>query len=948
VALVLNPPTVDAYESKTLAQMIQLVLNGCGFIDPVAVQRQTQANARPGGANYSRFLKDIRISIINRLGLAVALLASTDTFTNIYNDVYQATGYAGMSSAPAGAAEMIGVLINEAQKMLFTRIELDKGGITAPSTFSGSTQSSIDASLLRAASIALVKAHFGKQDAGAYGAQVETYLKNISERTPPNITGQVNAAIVAANDAILRRYETGNTGTFTSRFGSGITYAGNFASTASDTDVPDADDYAVELLALANLKVKIGQSDAKALSDQYEQYMADLERRCPANARSLIRQTLKDVQDELYHSYAVFRMERWYAWTTVAGQRFYGTFGDDDANSLAPTDLVATVGDAVTSHNLAVARGSAATITLRNGKVLIAGGVNGASVTATAELYDPATGEFTTTGNMIAARQDPMWAMLDDGRILIAGGTQASVLATAEIYNPATGVFSPTGSLIAARFGSVMVKLLDSRVLVTGGVNASNTVLSSSEIYDPATGLFTTTGSLVAARFQASAVLLPNGNVLVSGGTTNSTDPLSTAEIYNTAAGTFATTGAMVHARQKHVAVLLKSGKALLISGQDTSTTFTATCELFDPLSGTFSATGSITTGRFGHSAALLQNGKVIVVGGITVVVATPTPLSSAYLYDPDAGTFSLSGAMPYAVFGSNAAPLQDGNVLFPGGLATLTSSVNTAVVYSADADTFSATGNLTQGTDYYQITAYTANGESSPSTECFVAAVPANTGTVITFDPVDNQPFVLGYNLYGRNTGGTKKKIGTITRSQNTNPDGTQYFVDDGTAPPDGDLPTINATAGPGALDPRRVTWVGAAQNEVGLRPLTKGIPPTCLDSSRTGPPQFYEIRQSLEIWPTPDDGEWKIYIKGFFPPFVFEDDNDNTTVDWKAVQLQAIADVKALYPKRFSVEEQRRAQAKVAQYVGTLVAGSHQTARYIPGRGNRMLPNAVPPKLA
>ncbi len=78
---------------------------------------------------------------------------------------------------------------------------------------------------------------------------------------------------------------------------------------------------------------------------------------------------------------------------------------------------------------------------LANGKVLVVGGgTPGNRLTDSAELYDPATGQWSATGSLITPRFRPIAVRLANGKVLVAGGYDGS---SAEIYDPDTGAWSP-------------------------------------------------------------------------------------------------------------------------------------------------------------------------------------------------------------------------------------------------------------------------------------------------------------------------------------------------------------------------------------------------------------------------------------------------------------------------------------------------------------------------
>src|SRR5207244_10781411 len=78
---------------------------------------------------------------------------------------------------------------------------------------------------------------------------------------------------------------------------------------------------------------------------------------------------------------------------------------------------------------------------------------------------------FNVTGGMQVNCFGHTATLLNDGRVLFTGGTDDSgqSTATAEVYDPATGRFHLVGSMTSPREGHVATLLKSGRVLVGGG-----------------------------------------------------------------------------------------------------------------------------------------------------------------------------------------------------------------------------------------------------------------------------------------------------------------------------------------------------------------------------------------------------------------------------------------------------------------------------------------------
>jgi len=338
-------------------------------------------------------------------------------------------------------------------------------------------------------------------------------------------------------------------------------------------------------------------------------------------------------------------------------------------------------------------RTSFSAMTLRDGRVLVAGGYNEDHVSySSAYIFNPRTEAWSKTGLMTVARTHPGMALLRDGRVLVVGGYYASepladaargvpatwrsrsshpvaavgaswydvieppfgrALATAELFDPTTGEWTATGSMRYARSGPEVVTLTDGRVLVVGSapenVRKDERAYDTAEIYDPATGRFTPMGTLPDFDYQAISRL---GVRL----------PLSTPTpgVMGTLVG-LPDGGAVLVGNGdwwKHQGEIVRSFR-LDIADKTWREIGRPYAAMHEP-----TETTTKTVSRLDSLVAGLKDGSVLVAGGYF----GGRPTRNVERYDPTADTWSRLPNMPQARSSAAGIALADGSVMLVGG----------------------------------------------------------------------------------------------------------------------------------------------------------------------------------------------------------------------------------------------------------------------------------------
>ncbi len=490
---------------------------------------------------------------------------------------------------------------------------------------------------------------------------------------------------------------------------------------------------------------------------------------------------------------------------------------------------------------------------LQSGEVLEAGGFNNCdddfcSDVSSVELYNPGTGKWRMTGSMRAEREQHTATLLPSGQVLVAGGLDQGGFGTpacyrsAELYDPASGEWTLTASMADVHVGQTATLVANGWVLISGGRTAAT------ELYQPGPALWVSPGPLSTVRTDAAAALLADGRVLVTGGTGPDGQAQASAEVYTPGIGplvsitprtlsfggqqvgttgaaqtvtvtndgsadldvagitvsgahpkaissprtscpeapvapgetcavsvsfapkgtgprdalvgvaddaplspqdvavsgygggpeTWVPTGSMTDARDDSTATLLTDGKVLVAGGEDGIGDSLSSAELYDPDTRSFTPTGSLNASRAAAAATRLQNGDVLVTGGQGPDF---TNLASAEIYDPGTGTWSPTGSMHAAGYSLTSTLMMNGDVLVTGMQG------DSAEVFDPATGSWSDTGPMTSRHFFATATLLPQNGD--------VLVAGGGTAAAELYDPATNSWTATG-SLHVARQGGT------------------------------------------------------------------------------------------------------------------------------------------------------------------------------------------------
>lgn len=200
--------------------------------------------------------------------------------------------------------------------------------------------------------------------------------------------------------------------------------------------------------------------------------------------------------------------------------------------------------------------------------------------------------------------------------------------------------------------------------------------------------------STATFRFRVNMVFIPFAYRTIIGAFVSTVFVLTAQATTN-----FVYASSMITARDHHATTLLPNGKILVTGGNNGLNSYLSSAELYDPITGSWTMARSMNAARRNHTATLLPNGKVLVAGGYN----SSGYLPNTELYDPATGVWTVSGSLNTGRSLHTATLLSNGKVLVSGGYNG--NQLSITELYNPANGTWTVTGAMNIARQYHTAT---------------------------------------------------------------------------------------------------------------------------------------------------------------------------------------------------------------------------------------------------
>jgi N-acetylneuraminic acid mutarotase len=425
-----------------------------------------------------------------------------------------------------------------------------------------------------------------------------------------------------------------------------------------------------------------------------------------------------------------------------------------------------------------------------DGKTYAVAGNNGATALGSTQVFDPATGKWTATTNMmVTIREDHAAVAGKDGLIYAIGGQNGQLPSTniVEAFDPKTGNWSSKAPMNSRRTHLAGTTGPDGRIYAIGGDSVDDQfvrkILDTAEVYDPNTGMWTTITHMPTPRDSLAAATGPDGLIYAFGGKNTDlngkTQQLPVVEAYDPKTNSWSTKTPLPRARDTLGAVTGLDGLIYVFGGSPAGSD--RTVDIFNPSTNTWVASEPMINERRAVAAALGSDGRIYAIGGningtdSNTVEARRNVTAAAAITSGSNTTFTVGVAGTFTVTATGAPmpTLSESGALPSGVTFTAATGKLAGTPVAGTSGTYAITFTAHNGVGADATQNFTLTVNKAPTSSTVSSSLnPSKHGNPVTFTAT------VKSLTTGTPTGSVTFKDGTTTLGTGTLSSGKATFT--------------------------------------------------------------------------------------------------------------------------------------------------------------------------